>query len=279
MEMMMDRAFDWDTELEQLNDFLMSRITEEALAQSENEKIRAGIFNVYQLDGFFAALFTMPEFVSPGQWFEVLWGDFPPIFEDTRQAQETMGRIMRFYNAIGQMLQEGHYEPLWMSDEDEVREAYVTAVAEGGQEVPRTLMPLGFWFEGYMMAFDHFSPTTIGFLEVLDQKMEGEENDPLGDEDQRNVWSIAYPFNYGKRLMMQLIENGPIEGLGERSLAEKVLQVLEVLPEALYGAMTPTRDRMRERAEQPFVRVQPKVGRNDPCPCGSGKKYKKCCLQ
>ncbi len=26
-----------------------------------------------------------------------------------------------------------------------------------------------------------------------------------------------------------------------------------------------------------FVKDQPKVGRNDPCPCGSGKKYKKCC--
>ena len=25
------------------------------------------------------------------------------------------------------------------------------------------------------------------------------------------------------------------------------------------------------------VRDSPKVGRNDPCPCGSGKKYKKCC--
>ncbi len=25
------------------------------------------------------------------------------------------------------------------------------------------------------------------------------------------------------------------------------------------------------------VRSGPKVGRNDPCPCGSGKKYKKCC--
>src|SRR5262249_47526983 len=24
------------------------------------------------------------------------------------------------------------------------------------------------------------------------------------------------------------------------------------------------------------VRAQPRVGRNDPCPCGSGKKYKKC---
>ncbi len=29
---------------------------------------------------------------------------------------------------------------------------------------------------------------------------------------------------------------------------------------------------------QQFVREHPKVGRNDPCPCGSGKKYKKCCI-
>jgi hypothetical protein len=28
----------------------------------------------------------------------------------------------------------------------------------------------------------------------------------------------------------------------------------------------------------PFKRNSPKVGRNEPCPCGSGKKYKKCCL-
>jgi uncharacterized protein YecA (UPF0149 family) len=27
-----------------------------------------------------------------------------------------------------------------------------------------------------------------------------------------------------------------------------------------------------------YIREQPKVGRNDPCPCGSGRKYKKCCL-
>ena len=29
--------------------------------------------------------------------------------------------------------------------------------------------------------------------------------------------------------------------------------------------------------EKPMTRMQPKVGRNDPCPCGSGKKYKQCC--
>lgn len=30
-------------------------------------------------------------------------------------------------------------------------------------------------------------------------------------------------------------------------------------------------------APQQVVRATPKVGRNEPCPCGSGKKYKKCC--
>jgi preprotein translocase subunit SecA len=28
---------------------------------------------------------------------------------------------------------------------------------------------------------------------------------------------------------------------------------------------------------QPFERTAPKVGRNEECPCGSGKKFKKCC--
>ncbi len=34
----------------------------------------------------------------------------------------------------------------------------------------------------------------------------------------------------------------------------------------------------RTESRAPYMRVEPRVGRNDPCPCGSGKKYKKCCL-
>jgi len=36
-----------------------------------------------------------------------------------------------------------------------------------------------------------------------------------------------------------------------------------------YGPIVPSKT---------YQRTSPKVGRNDPCPCGSGKKYKKCCL-
>jgi len=47
-----------------------------------------------------------------------------------------------------------------------------------------------------------------------------------------------------------------------------------------------TPNEMFEKYEKPHLRPLPterfagkkKIGRNDPCPCGSGKKYKKCCL-
>ena len=43
------------------------------------------------------------------------------------------------------------------------------------------------------------------------------------------------------------------------------------------GVLLQLRGEGGEAAPQPMRRAQPKVGRNDPCPCGSGKKYKKCC--
>jgi preprotein translocase subunit SecA len=49
--------------------------------------------------------------------------------------------------------------------------------------------------------------------------------------------------------------------------APKREQVAKVTGESLGG----------ERVKNPTVRKTPKIGRNDPCPCGSGKKYKKCC--
>ena len=42
------------------------------------------------------------------------------------------------------------------------------------------------------------------------------------------------------------------------------------------GVDTRTADDHTGRVVQPFVRDTPKVGRNDPCPCGSGKKHKQC---
>jgi len=44
-------------------------------------------------------------------------------------------------------------------------------------------------------------------------------------------------------------------------------------PENGQPGMQDTRER---QAPQTYVRTEKKVGRNEPCPCGSGKKYKNC---
>jgi preprotein translocase subunit SecA len=52
--------------------------------------------------------------------------------------------------------------------------------------------------------------------------------------------------------------------LNQRRISEERKDVLGAKPK-------------EEEKAKPVRRVTPKVGRNDPCPCGSGKKYKKCC--
>jgi len=50
--------------------------------------------------------------------------------------------------------------------------------------------------------------------------------------------------------------------------------------EAFEQAMAnPDRPRFAPRRKEPDRRPAAKIGRNDPCPCGSGKKYKRCCLR
>lgn len=48
------------------------------------------------------------------------------------------------------------------------------------------------------------------------------------------------------------------------------LEIIKLTNEMGYGAFTP-------KVPQ-YIRDTPKVGRNEPCPCGSEKKYKNCCI-
>ncbi len=42
------------------------------------------------------------------------------------------------------------------------------------------------------------------------------------------------------------------------------------------SAFQPSKSAQKKSDNKTFVRDQDKIGRNEPCPCGSGKKYKKC---
>jgi hypothetical protein len=64
-------------------------------------------------------------------------------------------------------------------------------------------------------------------------------------------------------------------GAMDRFLIEHNLRLVARL-EARQAAAVPSSDSVAAPAT-PIRHPQPKPGRNDPCPCGSGKKFKKCC--
>ena len=72
---------------------------------------------------------------------------------------------------------------------------------------------------------------------------------------------------------------GPFEGAIDRLSHWYYFTEKYKKDQARLAADQAARERLAElNTGQPYLNHQRKVGRNDPCPCGSGKKYKKCCL-
>lgn len=66
-----------------------------------------------------------------------------------------------------------------------------------------------------------------------------------------------------------------------RAEADKLVALIgdynNTLPQWVLKGYTP--EEVANMPRQSVVRTGRKIGRNEPCPCGSGKKYKNCCLK
>jgi len=65
--------------------------------------------------------------------------------------------------------------------------------------------------------------------------------------------------------------------LSRQKLTHEEIGAFDKIPQKARGEIPGYDGQLPEGHQAPFKREEPKVGRNDPCPCGSGKKYKKCC--
>jgi uncharacterized protein len=100
--------------------------------------------------------------------------------------------------------------------------------------------------------------------------------DPPWDDaaDGEDLDNVLFPFLAltGQAKEMAL-ENGE-EWMSEKEEARLLAEIREGLADHLLDV----RKFWFEKSIPPTVkRETPKVGRNDPCPCGSGKKHKNCC--
>ena len=141
--------------------------------------------------------------------------------------------------------------------------------------------------------------------ELADEKYKEKEED-FGEEKFREIERVALLQNVDQKwmdhidAMDQLRKGIGLRAVGQtdpvRAYAEEGFDMFEEMNESikedtvrmLYHVVNPERvKRVRVAKEvetvnpddgkqKPFVRKEKKVGRNDPCPCGSGKKYKNC---
>ena len=77
--------------------------------------------------------------------------------------------------------------------------------------------------------------------------------------------------------LTNLEENKGLRAISVHSLLREIEEYWD--KNYLNFALDQRENRKRKMEHIKFVEHHKHVGRNDPCPCGSGKKFKKCCLQ
>ncbi len=101
--------------------------------------------------------------------------------------------------------------------------------------------------------------TMVGFLDGINESLKTEN--PIETMDEDTKVSLAFDT---EKLYKNMVA-AKADWLYELPQWEKIYTEEE--RKKLY----------KEQKESGTVRKEKKVGRNEPCPCGSGKKYKKCC--
>lgn len=99
----------------------------------------------------------------------------------------------------------------------------------------------------------------VGFLDGINESLKKEN--PIEEMTEDTVVSLAFD----KEMLYKNMVDAKADWLYNLSAWEKIFD--EEKRKELY----------REAKKMNTIVKEKKIGRNDPCPCGSGKKYKKCC--
>lgn len=213
-----------------------------------------------ELDGFLAAVICSPRYVPMAEHLPAIWRGQSledALFADPAERNEFFRlSALCWSDMLGRIISDQPFQPLLLED--------------GPDPAPGKLWARGF-IDGMSLspsdwegAINDKEVAGSAFTAVAALAFEG---DPAVPHDLRPA---------------------------EPDIRERLLAVVAELVPLIYDYFTPQRDRAAaafggaaadlsdrwlDRWHQlaPYRREGPKIGRNEPCPCGSGKKYKRCC--
>ncbi|MDO5624224.1 MAG: UPF0149 family protein [Pseudomonadota bacterium] len=196
------------------------------------------------VDGFLHAIVIGPTTIPPRQWLPRIWGtqEMMPPADAIQQSDHMLGLVMRHYNGI----------------------------IAGLEGEPRTIRPC--WstmtYAKDQQPYDDAEMWAYGFVEGM--RLCWDDWQPLLSTPQGHAWfrpiGLLGQDDFSED-QDALVKTPPMR-------AELALQIPQAVLD-MHAHWLPLRLAIHERMVAQSM--QPKVGRNDPCPCGSGKKFKKCC--
>lgn len=199
------------------------------------------------MQGFFAAIVSGPRAVPSDVWLPVVLGESPG-YASLEEADDVESLLLRLHAEVSAGLYTGEgFAPILP------RESSAPA-AEGEGDPGYEPADYADWCLGYLEGMECWAEDLDALLEA-----EPDLEEPL--------------------LAIEVLAGDHDEAL-ERLAAERETTVEAMLADCAEGLFADVQDIYEywsERRKGETVRREtPKVGRNDPCPCGSGRKWKHC---
>ncbi len=203
------------------------------------------VMSPLELDGYLTGIVVTPQPapILPSTWMMRLWSEDHPIFDDEAQIKATLGTLIRHYNALSTAIDRS-VNRLEVDGTVTYRPLFLAGNEQPTYDSVRT------WVRGFWKAMT-LAPATWSSLA----------------EDERTQILIR-PFV----ALVDLELHAPDDSANADAILEKDAALIPRMILVLRKLA-----RLRQASPAPRPAHRNKIGRNDPCPCGSGRKYKRCC--
>lgn len=215
---------------------------------------------IHELYGLFYGCIAATNLVKPSQYFPMIFGEEGASFGSEKEANEILANLMFLWNALAQWKPEA--DPFIVPDTE-----YPNTDAGLKQRIKDNLSLIKYFIKGLDIGGtveDDFSEDGLQALESL-----GKANALLTKYAELFEMKEA---GEGKELERTSDSINQLEGV----VADCIARINIGLKEARIRAVEEMR-MFADTQKKAYQSRSTKIPRNEPCPCGSGKKYKKCC--
>lgn len=209
-----------------------------------------GSMGYFEAAGFLFMLACAPEMVLPAQWMPAVIDPDNAAETDLETKQAVMGGLLSLYNEINRQVREADPRlPSGCRFQDDPMASLVPGAS------------IGQWASGFKAGY------------LLTEEMWAGYTPPEGKEEFGYHLTVLC-FFANRRIATDLHDG--LDKAGGITLESMAENMQRIFPDAMHGIAI-LGATIQEVIASRAAATGKKIGRNDPCSCGSGKKYKKCC--